>query len=181
MHQPVFKKNRMTSPRGLLMEWLRTALFLALMLMGSLARASDTDTLILSTAWWEDRAGQATLQEAQAQTYNRYEGIFTRGYTDATHWLHLTLAASDQPVGLRITPPWVDEITLYDPALPDHPFKAGDRHPEGSNAQQSLGYVFLLPASPQPRDLWLRLKSTSTHRLTVAGQRLQVVISERTE
>lgn len=169
MHQPFLKKNLMTCLHWLLVQWLQTAILLALMLMSSLARASDTDTLILSTAWWEDRAGQATLQEAQAQTYTRYEGIFTRGYTDATHWLHLTLAASDQPVGLRITPPWVDEITLYDPALPDHPFKAGDNHPEGSNAQESLGYVFLLPSSPQPRDLWLRLKSTSTHRLSVVA------------
>ena len=42
-------------------------------------------------------------------------------------------------------------------------YRAGGRHPEGVNTEAVLGYAFILPASNAPRDLWLRLRSTSAH------------------
>jgi signal transduction histidine kinase len=161
-------------------RWLLGICFLTLMSVSAGGQASQTQTLIVSSAWWQDQNGQATLQEAQAQTYTPYEGMFNRGYSDTTHWLRLTLAASEQPIGLRMTPPWIDEITLYDSASPEQVFKAGDNHPKGRNVQKSLGYTFTLPASPHPRDVWIKLTSTSTHHLTVVALPIDQMLAKNT-
>ena len=137
------------------------------MLISPLAQATDTSPRIVSSAYWEDDTRQASLSQAQTQNYTPYQGIFNLGYSDATHWLRLTLAASEQPTSLRLTPPWIDEVTLYDPASLGHIFKAGDRHPEGINTQPSLGYTFTLPAAAKDRTLWVKLRSTSAHRLSI--------------
>ena len=149
------------------MAWRWVLLVAGWLWLTGLTHAGSQQPLILSSAYWQDTTAQVQLDEAQRQNYTAYPGIFNRGYGPSAHWLRLTLAASQKPVALRLTPPWVDEITLYDPAAPEQAFRAGDNHPQGSTAAPSLGYTFVLPASPQPRDLWLRIKSTSTHRLAV--------------
>lgn len=154
-------------------HWLRRVWLSGLVLAGCLATsaaawAASQTPLILSSAYWEDSTGMATLKDAQAQTYTPYEGLFNRGYSDSTHWIRLTLAASDTPIGLRLNPTWVDEITLFDPAQPGLLMTAGDRHPQGvQQAEQILGYTFVLPGSARPRELLVRLRSTSAHRLLV--------------
>ncbi|WP_346309139.1 ATP-binding protein [Limnohabitans sp.] len=140
---------------------------------GPAAALQPTD-LILDRAYWRDHTGQASLAQAQQHHYTPFRQGFSGGYTDAVHWLRLKLAASDTPISLRLLPPWIDEITLYDPASPDTTYRAGDRHPKSVNAQHVLGYAFNLPAHPQPREVWLQLRSTSAHQLTLqalsAGQ-----------
>lgn len=111
--------------------------------------------------------GQASLAQAQEQSYTHFSQGFSGGYTDSVHWLRLKLAASATPIALRLLPPWIDEITLYDPITPDTTYRAGDRHPKSVNAQHVLGYAFNLPAHPQPREVWLQLRSTSAHQLTL--------------
>ena len=136
------------------------------LILGS-AQASDKGPLLLSTAYWQDTTGQATLAQAQVQNYTPYKGNFSGGYTDAVHWLRLNLPASETPTALRLTPTWIDEVTLYDSASQTAVYRAGDRHPEGTNAQHVLGYAFVVPAASAPRDLWIRLRSTSSHQLLI--------------
>jgi signal transduction histidine kinase len=181
MHEPIIKISHPIQFRWHLAQWLRIGLVFSSIFLGISTQALEQKTLILSTAWWQDHSGQASLQEAKNQTYTPYYGIFNRGYSDTTHWLRLTLDASDKSIGLRFTPLWIDEITLYDPAVPDHLFQAGDLNPESNNAQQSLGYVFILPASPHPRDVLLRLKSTSTHRLKISAVPLDELLAINTK
>jgi len=159
--------------RVLPLAWVRHAALLwcltMLLMAWPASAASDSHPqLIVASAWWEDLSGQASVQEAQAQRYTPYQGLFNRGYTNSAHWIRLTLAASDTPIGLRLNPTWVDEITVYDPAQPGVQLTAGDRPPQGlQGAEQILGYSFVLPGSAEPRELLLRLRSTSAHRLLV--------------
>ncbi len=141
--------------------------FVLFWLIFGFAQASEKGPLLLGTAYWKDSTGQATLAQAQEQKYTPYTGNFSGGYTDAVHWLRVNLPASETPTALRLTPTWVDEITLYDSASQTTVYRAGDRHPEGTNAQHVMGYAFVVPAASAPRNLWIRLRSTSSHQLLI--------------
>ena len=85
---------------------------------------SQTNEHILARAYWQDTFAQATFETARQQAYTPYQGILSRGYTDSVHWVRLTIAANPQPLGLRVTPAWLDSITLFDPVIgppPCHP------------------------------------------------------------
>ncbi len=128
---------------------------------------------ISQRAYWEDASGQADWARAQTQTFTPYEGVLSRGYTDAAVWIKLTIAPSahgqvnDKWV-LRIRPIYLDEITLYDPLDTRGVVrKTGDHVSYGKEEFKSLSHAFVIPATTEPRTVWLRLKSTSTTLMNV--------------
>lgn len=144
--------------------WLTCALW-GLLLSAGLAKAevnSPNQDLIVQRAYWEDLSAQASFATAQQKTYTPFQGIFSRGYTEAAHWVRLTLAPSPQALALLITPSWLDSITLYDPAHPDAPNTVGDRHALRQNALPGLGHSIELPPSAASRNVWLRVQTTSS-------------------
>ena len=164
MPTPYCTAERLAKP-ALARRTLLHGLWLLLVLWMVLpARAAGAD-LIVERGFWEDSAAAATWAEARTQTFTPFEGSFNRGFSASTHWIRLRLSASPAPIGLRLTPPWVDEITLYDDAQTGSPQRGGDHHPLGTTANPVLGYSFVLPASDSPRDIWLQLRSTSAHQL----------------
>lgn len=165
---------------GLLFDWfcpvaprdrvLRRALRVAVawvwLLLTGLAQAETASSgLILARGFWEDPSATATFSEAKLQVYTPFEGQFSRGYSASAHWIRLKLDASTTPVGLRVTPAWVDEINLFEDGRPDDPQRGGDRHPTGVTVAPALGYSFVLPASAAPREIWLQLRTTSAQQL----------------
>ena len=136
-----------------------------LSLTGLAQAGAINSRLISERSYWEDTSAQARLSEARSQTYTPFEGNFSRGYSASAYWIRLKFDASDKPIGLRLTPSWVDEINLYDSIHLDLPQRGGDRHPTGISVTPTLGYSFVLPASPVPRDIWLQLRTTSAHQL----------------
>jgi len=129
------------------------------------AADGDRHRLILDQASWKDDSGQASFESARGQRYVPYAGIFSGGYTDAIHWIRLTVAPSTATSGLLISPPWLNEIALYDPVTSASPQIVGDRYPARRSAYPTLGHSFELAPAPAPREVWLRLKSTSAHVL----------------
>lgn len=129
------------------------------------AALSPTSDHILQRAYWEDRTGEASFEQARQQAYTVIRGTFSQGYSDSVHWVRLRIAASATPLGLRMQPPWIDEIMLYDPVEPNLVRTVGDRHPGLSSAFAGLGHSVLLPGSAQPREVWLRIRSTSSQWL----------------
>ena len=118
---------------------------------------------LLAQSWWRDPGGQATFEQARSQQFQPYQGIFSRGYSGSVDWLRLRIAASAQPVALLVSPPWLNELTLFDPAVGRAPQTVGDRYPVDANAWPGPGFSFELPAANVDRDVWLRVKSTSAH------------------
>lgn len=168
VHLHFFQRTRLWlahAPR--LALWLAIGLW-ALSWPGPSAWAQPPSApLILSSGAWKDDSGQASVDQARQQTFSPFKGEFSGGYTTGASWLRIGLAATANPMALRISPPWVDEITLFDPAQPGVQLTAGDRHPQGITAEQMLAYVFILPASAEPRELLIQLRSTSSHKLMI--------------
>jgi signal transduction histidine kinase len=78
--------------------------------------------------------------------------------------------ASDVPATLvlRIRPTYLDEIALFDPLQPTAtPRVVGDRHPWSNNEYQSLNFNFVIPRGDAQRNVWLRLKTSSTTLMLV--------------
>ena len=46
---------------------------------------------ITSRSYWQDETEQATLEQAQSQRYEAFEGVLSRGYTKSPIWIRLTI------------------------------------------------------------------------------------------
>jgi signal transduction histidine kinase len=125
--------------------------------------------MVSSRSYWQDLSGQATFEQAQQQTFEPYEGILAKGYSNQAIWLKLhvdgapNLRTGEQLV-LRLRPSFLDHITLYDPADESRtmPRQSGDMTPWMEAEYQSLNHAFLIPALTKERDIWVRISSTST-------------------
>lgn len=146
-----------------------------LMLVGN-ASANGRD-YIIERAYFEDSSNALTLDQVKTKPVIKYDSMLSKGYSRSTFWMRLKVAPVDQAFKLseygrqlmvRIMPTYLDEIQIYDPL--DKSGKArlvGDRQDFSQSEHQSLSYNFLIPASDQPRYVWLRLKTASTNWLHV--------------
>jgi len=150
---------------------LRFCLAFLLLVWPPLGHASSH---LLQSARLEDPEGQLTLAQVQANAdaFQPYEGILTRGYTPATYWLKLRIAPTPDPtLVLRIRPSFIDHIELHDPlalaAAQGQPRLSGDRHRQDLGGYLSLHHGFLIPGARDARDVYLRVQSTSSMMLHV--------------
>lgn len=129
---------------------------------------------ILEKAYWTDTSGTASFEQARAATYTPYSGVLSKGFSRDVQWIRLRIAAVsgggvDQLI-LRIRPIFLDEIELFDPLQPSGgplPRATGDLTPWQSSEFDSLHHTFIIPAGQAPRDVWLRLSTTSTQLMHV--------------
>jgi len=131
---------------------------------------------ITQRAWLEDSTGQMTWQEAQKAPSQSYTGTLSKGFGHSAIWLKLRIdpgnsAASttspDQLV-LRIRPVYLDDIQIYDPLAPSGlAGRTGDIHHPRADKLQSLSFLVPIARGTQPRDIWVRLVSTSTRQIDV--------------
>ncbi len=131
-------------------------------------RFSAAADLALERAWVDDPGGTLTLQEVQRLPAQAYRGLLSRGFTRSATWIRLKIAgvpgarAGDTLV-VRIRPAYLDEIALFDPLDPaGRPRLTGDHHDWHASEFKSLNHGFLIPASTAPRELWLRMTTTSS-------------------
>ena len=143
--------------------------------------------LIESRAYFKDPTGELTLAEVQQKPFTPYTGILNEGFTDAVYWLRLRIdprlvgdlpqsllaggfppaihvppAESDKLV-LRVRPPFLDQVELFDPLEPDRRNRiTGNVTPWFDSEFRSLNHGFVLPMGNGARDVWLRIAATST-------------------
>lgn len=126
---------------------------------------------ISESAWLEDPSGKLTFSQVQAlpQAFTKSHGVLTRGYTPSAYWVRLRINPTlEDRLIVRIRPSYIDHIELHDPL--DHayaggnitPRSSGDRYPKQQSGYESLNHGFSIPGGPIPRDLYLRLRSSST-------------------
>lgn len=176
------------SPSGLLSIWVNAVrhcridccrLFVLWGLLGLLvlpcssAVAADA---IVERAFLEDASGSLQWSEvrsgAQAGNFKPFSGLLNRGYSNSAFWIRLKINPSSEVLGaayvLRIQPAYLDEISLHDPLdLRASARLVGDRQPIAENGFHSLNHNLLIPATDQPREVWLRLKTSSSSLLHV--------------
>lgn len=148
------------------------------------AQASD---LIAERAWFEDTTGKLDLQEARLQTFTPYRSVLSRGVGKGNVWIRLRMdpqlgkdsavnartALSENPsqaafekIALKIRPIYLDRIELFDPLDQQGlPRITGDLSAPAQDDIQSLTFGFLIPRGTEPRDIYLKLSSSSTRIL----------------
>jgi hypothetical protein len=129
---------------------------------------------ILQKSYWTDTTGAASFDEARLASYTPYNGVLSKGFNPYVQWVKLRVdgvlpGVSDKLV-LRIRPVFLDDIKLFDPAELAQGKAArttGDRTPLVATEFASLNHTFVIPAQQVPRDVWLRLSTTSTQLMWV--------------
>lgn len=161
----------------LLLDRWRTfglCLWLACAFLGA-AQAHAQDH-ITERAWTEDTTGQLQLHDIQQLPATTFEGVLSRGFGEGAIWVRLRIdpSVSSTPTRdpdrlvLRIRPVYLDDIQVFDPLAPGG--KAGitgDRVHPRAQAFDGLDFVLPIARGQAPRDIWLRLTSTSTRQISV--------------
>jgi two-component system, sensor histidine kinase LadS len=147
------------------MRFLQRFIVLLLLFAASFAQADD---LIVGRAFVDDPSGQLSLADAQRATAKPFTGVLSRGFTSSVTWLKLSVAGDpDARKGdtwiVRVRPTYLDDLQLHDPLdTSGRVRKAGD-HVEWPDAEvKSLSHGFVIPASTEPRQILLRLSTTSS-------------------
>lgn len=154
-------------------QWLGWWLGLCMLLVQAPSLAQDH---IVERAWIDDPNGQWTLKEAQAQKPQKFTGVLSRGFGDSVTWLRLRVDPQAVPAPLRepdrlvlrIRPVYLDEIEVFDPMAKQEPISViGDLHHPRLNEFEGLDFLIPIARGTAPRDIWLRMSSTSTRQMNV--------------
>ena len=158
---------------GHISRWMATVLISALAWSATCASAQDH---ITERAWLEDASRQMSWSDAQTQRTEPFTGMLSKGFGSSVIWLRLRIDPNITPnpsplseqLVLRIRPVYLDDIQIYDPLSPDMPAGVtGDIHTPGLGEIQSLNLLVPIARGTEPRDIWIRLTSTSTRQIDV--------------
>lgn len=155
---------------------IRIGLMALAFLLLSHCNPSVAQDHIVERAWLEDPQGKLQWPDVVQQPAHFYEGVLSRGFGTSVIWVRLRIDPQARPLArrypeqlvLRIRPVYLDDIQVFDPLEPRGlAGVTGDwHHPQ----EQTLeGQDFMLPIlrGDVPRDVWLRLSSTSTRQISV--------------
>ena len=120
-------------------------LFMCLLLcLGGCTPSATTspDKLFSSAKWWMDASGQATLEEVQqVSDWQPLPEWKSWGFGTETIWIRMEVKAArpDErtPWVVRVRPPFLDYITLYDPSQ-GLVLRSGDAVPPDSDGLASI-------------------------------------------
>ena len=126
-----------------------------------------------------DRGGACTLSELLTgkapSRFTPLPGFVNHGFIPAASWSRFTYLPGAKNSGdlfLRLTPAFLDEVTVYvqeglDPAASSsyHVYNLGDHYPGTKRTIRHPDMVTPLPSSAFPHHVYIRIKSTSTHTL----------------
>ncbi len=153
-------------------------LTVACLLLGTACQAEVRDH-ITERAWLEDTDGNLGWPEVTQRPATVFEGVLSRGFGANVLWLRLRIDPHAHPRGvreqdqliLRIRPVYLDDIQVYDPlgSFNGLAGSTGDRHHPSSQALEGLDFMLPLARGDAPRDVWLRLQTTSTRQIAVAA------------
>lgn len=156
------------NPIEKVMKALKGIILLFLWWCGS-ALAAPND-VITERAWMEDPTGRMTLEQVTAAPQQALSGsYFGQGFSASAFWIRLRIDPAKLPdakpedlMVIRLRPVFIDEFELHDPLSPKGQVHyTGDLHPWAQDGYQSLNNNFLIPLGKAPRDVWLRLKTSS--------------------
>lgn len=125
--------------------------------------AKNSDQYLLSQAYFEDKSNSLSISQIEQKEFIPYQEALTGGYKTGTFWLKLKIAASSQPLILKIRPVFIEEIELFDSALPQQKPLVGNKYPWKASEIEAVSYNFELAPRPAERDIYLRIKSVRSY------------------
>ena len=153
---------------------MRGNFFRAVLVSGLLALFALTaaaEDWITQRAWLEDQGGKQTWAQVQNAPFQPYEGVLSKGFGDSAIWVKLKIEApvNQQQAAnlvLRLRPVYLDSVEMFDPAVPGGvAVRTGDVHHPAFQPLRGLDFMVPLAAGPLPRDIWLRVTSSSTRQI----------------
>ncbi len=136
--------------------------------------AAEPRDHVVSRAWVDDPSGQLGLQDVLKRPALPVAGVLGAGFGHSVIWLRLRVDPHAHPVSkrsperlvLRVRPVYLDQIEVFDTAAAQPRVGAvGDRlHPRDGEFD-SLDFSISIDRGDAPRDIWLRLTSTSTRQI----------------
>lgn len=153
----------------------KTLIGLWLLLLCGLVHGEDH---ITARAWVEDPSGQMTLEQVKKEAVLPFSGALSRGYGTGAIWLRLSIDPAARPdarrnpqeLVLRMRPVYLDEVEVFDPLAPGGRVGVlGDRHHPRQEALQGADFLQPIIRGDAPRDIWLRLTSSSTRQIHVTA------------
>ena len=142
-----------------------------LLVGGAVADESASQPLVQSRQWHMDKTGLETLQDvAKVNDWQDLPEWNSWGFGTETIWVRLQLKAAEpdmqMPWVVRVRPPFLDYVTLYDPAT-GRVTRTGDALPPGGEDSASINFMMQIPALPQERTVYVQMRSTSARTLHV--------------
>ena len=152
--------------------------FLGWLALGWLVLASQASAQdhITQRAWLDDPGGQLSWAQVQEKPFQPFTGMLSRGFGDSVIWLKLridpeairTSQQARERLVLRIRPVYLDDIQVYDPLSPIGLVgQTGDWHHPSHDEFQGLDLMLPILRGHSPRDIWVRMASTSTRQINV--------------
>ncbi len=151
---------------------LKTAKLILLLWWLAVAFPALAHDHITHRAEFEDASAALDFQQIASKTFTPYTGILSRGYSHSALWIRLHVEPGtdhpSEPLVLRIRPGYLDEVRLYDPQYQSLGREVtGDYFPVEQDRYRSLNSNLVIPQGDRPRDIWLRVVSTSTRLIQV--------------
>jgi signal transduction histidine kinase len=145
--------------------WITARLVLLCLL--ALALPALAQDRIVERAIYEDPTAAMDFPQVREQAFTPFTGTLSLGYSPAAFWVRLHIEPGtgrpDEPLILRIRPSYLDEVRLFDPQYqPLGTDVTGDNYPVNRDTYHSLNLNITVPQGDRPRDIWLRIASTST-------------------
>jgi signal transduction histidine kinase len=142
-----------------------------LLVGGAFADESASHPLVQSRQWRMDKTGLDTLQDVQkASDWQDLPEWNSWGFGTETIWVKVQLKAAEQdlqmPWVVRVRPPFLDYVTLYDPAT-GRVTRTGDALPPIGEDSASINFMMQVPALPHERTVYVQMRSTSARTLHV--------------
>lgn len=113
------------------------------------AYAKNSDQYLLSQAYFEDKSNSLSISQIEQQEFIPYQEALTGGYKTGTFWLKLKIAASTQPLILKIRPVFIEEIELFDSVLTQQKPLVGNKYPWKASDIEAVSYNFELELAQQ--------------------------------
>lgn len=170
---PSLPPARAPDARSSLSKLLKT-LWLGLLLV--CAQTTWAQNHIVDQGWLEDPSRQLTFADVQRLPTQPYSGVLSRGFGDSAVWVRLRIDPWVRPASqrepdrliLRIRPVYLDDIQVFDPLVPGgRAGQTGDIHSPRGQEFEGLDFMLPIARGHAPRDVWLRLTSTSTRQMAV--------------
>jgi len=141
-------------------------------------QVSQAPDYIVERSWLADPSGQLQWAAVQQQATKPFRETLSRGYGTGVVWMrlridpHVGLAPSSPPDGLvlRMRPAYLDEVVVFDPLVPGGRVGAvGDLYHPRLDVMQGPNFLMPIARGDAPRDIWLRLTSTSARQIHMAA------------
>lgn len=146
------------------------ALYLVLLSTSPLTFSRDH---VVERAWLDDPTGMKTWADVRRELGTPFTGAISRGFGESALWVRLRIdptgpgrSGQANDLVLRLRPVYLDEIRVFDPLAPEGRVRVlGDRHHPRLDELQGRDFLLPLARGDAPRDLWLRVTSTSTRQI----------------